>query len=128
MGGLAAGGVIALSLKGPSGDIVKQVSVTTTAGQTIGDVLTALNSAMGGAATFTLNSDGSVAVLKGHEGEVTSVAFSPDGKKIAFVSNKDGSPRIYLLTIPPPGTSIKDTKAQLISKNKQGKFSPLLVS
>jgi len=62
--GLAAGGVIALSLKGPSGDIVKQVSVTTTAGQTIGNVLTALNSAMGGAATFTLNSDGSISTAK----------------------------------------------------------------
>ncbi len=57
--GLAPGGVISLSLKGPEGDIVKQVSVTTTAGQTIGDVVTALNSAMGGAAAFTLNSDGS---------------------------------------------------------------------
>ncbi len=58
--GLAPGGVIALSLKGPEGDIVKQVSVTTTAGQTVGDVIAALNTAMGGAATFTLNSDGSV--------------------------------------------------------------------
>lgn len=62
--GLAAGGVIALSLKGPSGDIVKQVSVTTTAGQTVGDVLTALNAALGGAATFTLNSDGSISTAK----------------------------------------------------------------
>src|SRR6185312_14136178 len=58
--GLAAGGVISLSLKGPDGDIVKQVNVTTTAGQTVGNVLSALNTAMGGAATFTLNSDGSV--------------------------------------------------------------------
>jgi flagellar hook-associated protein 1 FlgK len=58
--GLAAGGVISLSLKGPGGDIVKQVNVTTTAGQTVGNVLSALNTAMGGAATFTLNSDGSV--------------------------------------------------------------------
>jgi flagellar hook-associated protein 1 len=58
--GLAAGGQIALSLKGPSGDIVKQVSVTTTAGMTIGNVVSALNTAMGGAATFTLNSDGSI--------------------------------------------------------------------
>jgi flagellar hook-associated protein 1 FlgK len=62
--GLAAGGVIELSLKGPSGDIVKQVSVTTTAGQTIGNVLSALNTAMGGAAIFTLNSDGSVSTAK----------------------------------------------------------------
>jgi flagellar hook-associated protein 1 FlgK len=58
--GLPAGGVIALSLKGPDGDIVKNVSVTTTAGQTIGNVVTALNTAMGGAATFTLNTDGSI--------------------------------------------------------------------
>jgi flagellar hook-associated protein 1 FlgK len=58
--GLAAGGKIALSLKGPDGDIVKQVSVTTTAGQTIGDVVNALNTALGGAATLTLNSDGSI--------------------------------------------------------------------
>ena len=58
--GLAAGGVIALSLKGPNGDIAKNVSITTTAGQTIGDVVTALNTALGGAATVTLNSDGSI--------------------------------------------------------------------
>ena len=58
--GLVPGGAIALSLKGPDGDIVKNVSVTATAGQSIGDVVTALNSAMGGAATFTLNSDGSI--------------------------------------------------------------------
>jgi flagellar hook-associated protein 1 len=62
--GLPAGGIISLSLKGPDGDIVKQVSVTTTAGQTIGNVITALNSAMGGAATFTLNSDGSISTAK----------------------------------------------------------------
>ena len=62
--GLAAGGVIAFSLKGPDGDIVKQVSVTTTAGQTVGNVISALNSALGGAATFTLNSDGSISTTK----------------------------------------------------------------
>jgi flagellar hook-associated protein 1 len=58
--GLALGGVITLSLKGPDGDIVKNTSITTTAGQTIGNVVTALNTAMGGAATFTLNPDGSI--------------------------------------------------------------------
>ena len=58
--GLAVGGKISLSLKGPDGDIAKAVSITTTAGQTIGDVVTALNTALGGAATFTLNSDGSI--------------------------------------------------------------------
>ena len=58
--GLAAGGTIALQLKGPDGDIAKTVSITTTAGQTIGNVVTALNTALGGTATFTLNSDGSI--------------------------------------------------------------------
>jgi flagellar hook-associated protein 1 FlgK len=58
--GLAAGGLISLSLKGPNGDIVKQVSVTTTAGMNIGNVVSALNSATGGAVTFTLNGDGSI--------------------------------------------------------------------
>jgi flagellar hook-associated protein 1 FlgK len=62
--GLAAGGVISFSLKGPDGDIVKQVSVTTTAGQTVGNVIGALNGALGGAATFTLNSDGSISTAK----------------------------------------------------------------
>jgi flagellar hook-associated protein 1 FlgK len=58
--GLAAGGVIALQLKGPDGDLVKNVSITTTAGQTVGNVITALNTALGGAATFSLNPDGSI--------------------------------------------------------------------
>lgn len=59
-----------------------------------------------------------------HKATQSTPTFSPDGKKIAFVSNKDGSPRIYLLTIPPPGTSIKDTKAQLISKTNRENSAP----
>ena len=62
--GVAAGGQVALSLKGPDGDIVKQVNVTTTAGMTVGNMVAALNTAMGGAATFTLNSDGSISTGK----------------------------------------------------------------
>ncbi len=58
--GFAAGATITVALKGPDGDIGKSASITTTAGQTIGNVVTALNAAMGGAATFTLNSDGSI--------------------------------------------------------------------
>lgn len=58
--GLATGSQISLSLKGPDGGVVKQATVTMTAGMTIGDVVAALNSAMGGTATFTLNGDGSI--------------------------------------------------------------------
>lgn len=53
-----------------------------------------------------------------------SPSFSPDGKKIAFVSNKDGSPRIYILTIPPLGTSLKETRADLITKFHQESSCP----
>lgn len=62
--GLAAGGVISFSLKGPDGEIARPVSITTTAGMTVGDVLSAINTALGGAATLTLNADGSVATNK----------------------------------------------------------------
>jgi flagellar hook-associated protein 1 FlgK len=58
--GIAAGGTITLALKGPDGDIAKNVSITTTAGQTVGNVISALNTALGGAATLTLNGDGSI--------------------------------------------------------------------
>jgi flagellar hook-associated protein 1 FlgK len=59
-GGFAPGATITVALKGQDGDIAKTASITTTAGQTIGNIVTALNTAMGGAATFTLNSDGSI--------------------------------------------------------------------
>ena len=74
--GLAAGGVIAMSLKGPDGSIVKATSITTTAGQTVGQVISALNTALGGTATLTLNADGSVsqsvsALYSGYQVNVT---------------------------------------------------------
>ncbi|HUE64071.1 MAG TPA: flagellar hook-associated protein FlgK [Rhizomicrobium sp.] len=75
--GLAAGGNITVSLKGPDGNIAKNVSITTTAGQTIGNVISALNTALGGAATLTLNADGSIstatsAVYPGYALNVTN--------------------------------------------------------
>lgn len=50
--------------------------------------------------------------------------FSPDGNQIAFVSNKDGSPRIYLMNIPAPGASLKDIKATMISKINRENSAP----
>ena len=87
--GLAAGGVISLSLKGPDGGIVKQVNVTTTAGQTVGNVISALNTAMGGAATFTLNSDGSITtatspLYAGYHLNVTGDTTQRGGTGISF--------------------------------------------
>ena len=55
-----ANGQVQLVLKGPNGDIVKNVSVNVTAGMTMSQFTTALNTAMSGYASFTLNSDGSM--------------------------------------------------------------------
>lgn len=53
-----------------------------------------------------------------------SPTFSPDGKQIAFVSNKDGSPKIYVIQIPEPGAEIKNVKATLISKSNRENSAP----
>lgn len=53
-----------------------------------------------------------------------SPTFSPDGKKVAFVSNKDGSPRIYVINVPPPGTPLKEIKAKLITRYAKESSAP----
>ena len=58
--GLNNGGEIDLQLKGADGSMVKQASVAVNASMTVGQVVSALNTAMGGAESFTLNSDGSI--------------------------------------------------------------------
>jgi flagellar hook-associated protein 1 FlgK len=78
-----------LALKGPDGDIVKNVSITTTAGQTIGNVISALNTAMGGAATFSLNADGSIstatsALYPGYSLNVTNDTTQRGSTGISF--------------------------------------------
>ncbi|MEZ5315392.1 MAG: Tol-Pal system protein TolB [Chlamydiales bacterium] len=50
--------------------------------------------------------------------------FSPDGKQLAFVSNKDGTPRIYVITIPKAGASVREIRSQLISKKNRGNTAP----
>ncbi len=74
--GLAAGGKIDLLFKGANGAVIKQASVTITAGMSIGDVVGALNSAMGGTASFTLNSDGSLSETPANPG--ASLAVTSD--------------------------------------------------
>jgi len=53
-----------------------------------------------------------------------SPTFSPDGKKIAFVSNKDGLPKIYLLTIPVEGTPIQQIEAKLLTRLSRENTAP----
>lgn len=50
--------------------------------------------------------------------------FSPDGKKIAFVSNKDGTARIYLMKIPRNHEERIDCPLQLISKKNRENTAP----
>lgn len=53
-----------------------------------------------------------------------SPAFSPDGKQIAFVSNKDGVARIYTMPVPPAGARLQDLKPALISKKNRENTAP----
>ena len=87
--GLPAGGVINLSLKGPDGDIVKQVSVTTSAGMSIANVVSAMNTAMGGATVFTLNANGSItnansALYPNYQLNVTGDTTQRGGTGVSF--------------------------------------------
>jgi flagellar hook-associated protein 1 len=59
--GLAPGGEITLLLKGPDGRRVSEVTVAVT-GTTIGDMVTALNTAFAGTATFALDANGQLQV------------------------------------------------------------------
>jgi flagellar hook-associated protein 1 FlgK len=56
----ADGGTMSFALKGPNGEVGKQASVTVTNGMTIGGIVSSLNTAFGGAATFTLGSNGAL--------------------------------------------------------------------
>lgn len=51
-------------------------------------------------------------------------SFSPDGKKLAFVSNKDGSPRIYTVDISRPWKQSTDLKPELLTKFRRGCTAP----
>lgn len=53
-----------------------------------------------------------------------SPTFSPDGTRLAFVSDKDGSPKIYVIQIPAPGANISDIKATLISRANRENTAP----
>jgi len=50
--------------------------------------------------------------------------FSPNGREIAFVSNKDGSPRIYKMEIPAEGVLLKHIKTNLVTKFQKGSTAP----
>ncbi|MBI1328476.1 MAG: flagellar hook-associated protein FlgK [Alphaproteobacteria bacterium] len=58
--GLAAGGTMSFTLKGPNGEVARTASVSVVAGMTMGDVVTALNTSFGGSMTFSLDASGAL--------------------------------------------------------------------
>jgi len=60
-----SGGTINLQLTGPSGQAGPTASVTLNSGMTIGNIVTALNTAFGSAATFSLSANGSLTMTPG---------------------------------------------------------------
>ena len=86
-GGFAAGGEIDLALKGPDGSVIKQGSVTVTSSMTIGDVISALNTQMGGTVSFALNADGSLSETPANPANdltVTSDSTARGGTGMSF--------------------------------------------
>lgn len=63
-------------------------------------------------------------IFRAHRAVQSSPTFSPEGKKIAFVSNKDGYPRIYIMDIPSPKARLEDIKVQLLSKKSLESSAP----
>jgi len=63
-------------------------------------------------------------IFAAHNAVQGTPTFSPDGKQVAFVSNKDGSARVYTMAIPAPGARLKDLKPKLISKQTRESTAP----
>ena len=87
--GLASGSQISLQLKGPNGDIARTAAVNITAGMTIANVVTALNTAMGGSMNFSLAADGSLtqtpsAALANYSLNVTGDTTQRGGTGMSF--------------------------------------------
>lgn len=53
-----------------------------------------------------------------------SPVFSPNGNKVAFVSNKDGPPRIYVMDVPRPGANVKGLQPKLITRVNRENSAP----
>lgn len=54
----------------------------------------------------------------------SSPTFSPDGNRIAYVCDKDGSPKIYILDISNPNLKPKDLKPTLLTKYNKENSAP----
>jgi flagellar hook-associated protein 1 FlgK len=118
--GLAAGGTINLSLKGPGGDIIKNSSIVTTAGQTVGNVVAALNAALGGAATFTLNPDGSISTA-------TSALYSGYSLNVTGDTTQRGTTGMSFTQIFGLGTNAQAVQAASFNLTQAVRANPALI-
>jgi flagellar hook-associated protein 1 FlgK len=66
-------GTMQFTLDNPNGSIAKQASLTLTGSETIGQIVSSLNTAFGGAATFALGSNGSLSMTPATAGAQLSV-------------------------------------------------------
>ena len=90
-GGFTSGGTMSFVLKGPNGEIGKQASVTVTPAMSIGDIVSSLNTAFGGAATFTLGSNGALSMTPsaanaGYQLDVTNDTTSRGDTGMSFTT------------------------------------------
>jgi flagellar hook-associated protein 1 FlgK len=115
--GFAAGSQISLQLKGPNGDIAKTATVNITAGMTIGDVVGALNTAMGGSASFTLNPDGSI-------GETQSASLANYSLNVTADTTQRGSTGMSFTQLFGIGDNQTALQAASFSVNSQIASSP----
>jgi flagellar hook-associated protein 1 FlgK len=115
--GLTAGGTMSFMLKNPNGTIDKQVTVTIAAGMSVGDVVTAMNTAMGGAGTFALNSDGSMKFTP-------SAANSKDMLTVTSDTTQRGSTGMSFTQLFGIGANQAASQAQGFSVNQNMAASP----
>jgi len=90
-GDFTTGGTMSFVLSGPNGEIGKQASVTVTPGMSIGDIVSSLNTAFGGAATFALGSNGALSMTPsaanaGYQLDVTNDTTSRGDTGMSFTT------------------------------------------
>jgi WD40 repeat protein len=56
-------------------------------------------SADGTARVWRVDGQGEPVVLRGHEEEVNSAAFSPDGQMLVTINSRDGTARLWALSV-----------------------------
>jgi len=105
-----SGGTVQLQLQTANGAAVKQASVTLNSSMTIANIVSALNTAFGGAATFTLTSTGALSMTP-------SASYNGDSLAVTTDSTSRGSTGISLSDLFGLGTQQTTNQAATLSVN-----------